>query len=196
MKYIMLLCCFIFVNDTLAINTGEKAPGFKAKTASGKEISLGNFRGKIIILEWLNYGCPFIKKHYQSGNMQKLQKRYTQKDVIWLSVISSAVGKQGHSSADKAKEDKKRFGSFATHIILDENGEIGKKFGAITTPHMFIVNKNGDLVYQGAIDDNSSANPEDVESAKNYITNAMSSLLKDQQVSVGKTRPYGCSVKY
>lgn len=196
MKRILLLLCLFFVNDSYALVTGDKAPSFKAKTASGEEITLGNFRGKVIVLEWLNHGCPFIKKHYKSGNMQKLQKRFTQDGVVWLSVISSAKGKQGYSNADKAKEDKKRLGSLATHIILDESGDLGRKFGAKTTPHMFVINQKGELVYQGAIDSIASADPGDIGRAKNYVVLALKKILKGTDVEIGKTRPYGCSVKY
>lgn len=195
MKFFFILSLLI-VHDLFAGEIGEKAPFFNAKTASGKEINLGNFRGKVIVLEWLNHGCPFVKKHYESGHMQKLQKRYTDQGVIWLSVISSAVGKQGHSSPDKAKEDKKRVNSFATYVVLDETGEIGVKYSAKTTPHMFVIDKKGDLVYQGAIDNMPSTNIDDINNSINYLSNALDEVLKGQKVVIGKTRPYGCSIKY
>lgn len=184
------------ISFTYAIEVGQVAPSFEIKSANGKLVKLKELRGKIVVLEWLNHGCPFIKKHYRSGNMQALQKKYSQQGVVWLSVISSAKGKQGYSDPDKAKEDRKKYGAYATHILLDTDGKVGMKYGAKTTPHMFVIDKDGILAYQGAIDSIASANMDDIKSATNYVAAAVSALIQQKDVEVAKTRPYGCSVKY
>lgn len=195
-KALILMLNFLFIYGVYSVEVGQPAPSFEVKSANGKMINLKELRGKIVVLEWLNHGCPFIKKHYNSGNMQNLQKKYTNKDVIWLSVISSAKGKQGYSDADKAKEDRKKHGSFATHILLDTDGKVGTKFGALTTPHMFILDKEGQIAYQGAIDSVASANADDIANATNYVADALDALLQQNPIVKAKTRPYGCSVKY
>jgi thioredoxin-related protein len=195
MKFLIVITMFCSLS-AYAAKVGEMAPEFKGTTANDKELSLKELRGKVVVLEWLNHGCPFVKKHYGSGNMQKLQQKYVAEDVVWVSIISSAPGKQGYSDPDKAKEDKKKHGSKATYIVLDKDGRIGQKYEAKTTPHMFIVNKKGELVYEGAIDSISSADPGDISEAKNYVALALDALKQKQEVTPAKTRPYGCSVKY
>lgn len=145
------------------------------------------------MLEWINHGCPYVKKHYDGQNMQKLQKAATEKGVIWLSICSSAEGKQGYETAEDAKATAKAKGSAATGIILDPEGTIGRKYGAKTTPHMYIINADGILVYNGAIDDSPRG---EIESAKNYVKAALSELLSGKEISVKTNQPYGCSVKY
>ena len=172
------------------------APEFTLTDTNGTEHSLSDFKGKIVVLEWFNHGCPFVKKHYSQGNMQALQKKYTGKDVVWLSIISSAPGKQGHASAadhNKMAADK---GTAATAILMDEDGKVGKAYAAKTTPHLFIIDASGELVYQGAIDDKRSTNPADIASSKNYVAEALDALLAGNAPPVAKTNPYGCSVKY
>jgi peroxiredoxin len=172
------------------------AKDFSLQAASGKTIDLRQYRGKKVVLEWLNHGCPFVKKHYQSNNMQAIQEKYTQQDVVWLSVISSAPGKQGYSTPEQALADQKKHQSKATEILLDPSGEVGKLYGAKTTPHMYIVNEVGRLVYQGAIDSIPSADKSDVDKANNFVTLAIDSLKGGRKIASKKTRPYGCSVKY
>lgn len=167
---------------------GKTAPEFTALT---------KHNGKIVVLEWYNDGCPFVRKHYDSQNMQKLQKKYTQKGVVWLKVISSAEGKQGYlKNQDEVKVKEREEGSYASEVFLDKNGEIGKLYGALTTPHMFIINADGNLVYNGAIDSISSYDISDIPKSKNYVAEALDDLLSGKNPKMAKTRPYGCSVKY
>ncbi len=194
MHYLIILITFFSIS-VFGFETGEKVPDFEAQLTEGR-MKLSQFKGKTVVLEWLNHGCPFVRKHYDSGNMQKLQKKYSEKMVIWLSVISSASGKQGHVDQAGALKDKKDNKSFASDIILDSDGKLGKMFEAKTTPHLFIINKEGILVYQGAIDDRADADIESVPLAKNYISMALDELLSGKKVSIGTTKAYGCSVKY
>ncbi len=179
-----------------AIDNGTMAPDFTLKSASGKEVKLSDFKGKTVVLEWLNHGCPFVKKHYSSGNMQELQKTYTAKGIVWLSIISSAEGKQGYVDAKGAAQDKATHKSNATDILLDPKGTVGGVYEAKTTPHMFIINAEGTLVYQGAIDSIASTDTNDVVKADNYVALALDSILEKKPIKVSKTKSYGCSVKY
>lgn len=174
----------------------ESAPNFKLKDSNGKEYSLSDFKGKIVVLEWINYECPFVKKHYNSKNMQSLQERYTSKGVIWLAICSSAPGKQGNFSSEEINNRSKDHNAKFTAYLIDEDGKVGKMYGAKTTPHMFIVDKDGKLVYAGGIDDKATTDVEDVKTAKNYISAALDELLNGKQVSIQSSVPYGCSVKY
>lgn len=179
-----------------APQTGQPAPDFTLTDSNGKQHKLSDFKGKVVVLEWLNHGCPFVKKHYDSGNMQKLQADYAGKGVVWLSIVSSAPGKQGHMSpadTNKAKEEKK---SAATAILIDEDGKVGKLYGAKVTPELFVVGKDGALVYAGAIDDRKSTDPADVAGAKNFVKQALDEVLGGKKVSEPTTTAYGCSVKY
>ncbi|MFT5170718.1 MAG: peroxiredoxin [Candidatus Marinamargulisbacteria bacterium] len=174
----------------------KMAPDFTLPNAKGEAISLSGFKGKHVVLEWTNHQCPFVKKHYGSKNMQDLQKTYTQKDVIWLSIVSSAPGRQGHVTGPLAAELTTKRGAAPSHVLLDSDGSVGKLYQAKTTPHIFIIDKEGQLVYQGAIDSIGSANAADITHAKNYVKASLDALLAGQPVSVGYTRSYGCSVKY
>jgi glutathione peroxidase-family protein len=203
MKFMLKIIRIIFLNiclfssfSSFALENGVVAPDFKLMTASGKLTGLKDFKGKTVVLEWTNHGCPFVRKHYDSGNMQSLQKKYTQKDIIWLSIISSAEGKQGYVKPDEALADKKKFNSSATDVLLDPKGEVGLRYEAKTTPHMFIISKDGKLVDQGAIDSINSTDPNDIKSAENYIEKALDSILSKKPIKVSKTKSYGCSVKY
>jgi peroxiredoxin len=175
---------------------GEKAPDFRATDSNGKTQNLASYKGKIVVLEWLNRQCPFVRKHYDSGNMQKLQKEYTGKGVIWFSVISSAPGKQGYCTPEEANSFFREKGAAATAVLLDTQGTVGKLYGAKTTPHMFIIDAAGVLVYDGAIDDTPSTNIADIATAKNYVQSALDEILAGKQVTVATSQPYGCSVKY
>jgi len=175
---------------------GKAAPNFKLTDTSGKKWDLSGQKGKVVVLEWFNHGCPFVKKHYESGNMQKLQKEYTGKGVIWLSINSSAKGKQGNAAPaehDKAFKDKN---AAPSAILIDEDGAVGRAYGAKTTPNMYVIDKKGKLVYAGAIDDKSGFDLAEVASAKNYVKAALDELLSGKTVTVAETKPYGCSVKY
>lgn len=178
------------------VENGKLAPEFILKDSNGKDVSLSQFKGRYVVLEWLNYDCPFVMKHYNSGNMQNLQKTYTGKGVTWLSIISSAPEQQGYYEAadvNRLNEEKK---ASPTAILLDPDGGAGKLYGAQTTPHMFVIDSNGILVYQGAIDDIRSTNPDDVAKAKNYVSAALDEAMAGKPVSVPSTKSYGCSVKY
>ena len=185
------------VNLTLAsVSPSDDAIDFSLKNEKGKLVKLSDYKGKVVVLEWLNHGCPFVKKHYGAKNMQKLQSKYTKKGIVWLSIISSAPGNQGYVDTDGASRDKKEKGSNATNILLDSKGEVGKKYGAKTTPHMYVIDKNFKIAYVGAIDSVPSADPADIGEADNYVSMALESILKGEKVKVAKTKPYGCSVKY
>ncbi len=179
-----------------AVDIDKQAPDFSLMNIQGEQVSLSDFKGKKVILEWTNHLCPYVQKHYNSENMQNLQKTYTAEDVIWLSIISSAPGKQGHVSAEKADQLTKDRNASPTHVLFDENGEVGKMYAAKTTPHMYIVDNNGMLRYAGAIDSIKSADPADIAKADNYVKMGMASLASGQAIRYKKTAPYGCSIKY
>ena len=197
MKSMIALLC-LFASFTLfAVETGKPAPDFEAETANPKQgFKLSNFKGKVVVLEWLNHGCPFVRKHYDSGNMQGLQKKFTSKNVVWMSVISSAPGKQGYVTTDEARKDMISNKSAATDVILDPEGKVGMLYGAKTTPHMYVINKEGILVYQGAIDDKPDTEQGSIPSAKNYVAEALDLTLAGKPVTQGTTKAYGCGVKY
>ncbi len=194
MKFIAL--ALMFSLSALAVETGKPAPDFKLEGVSGKTVSLSDFKGKLVVLEWKNHGCPFVKKHYDSNNMQTLQSKYTKNGVVWLSIISSAEGKQGYVTAAEGLADKTKYKSDSTDVLLDPQGTVGQLYGAKTTPHMFVVAKDGTLAYQGAIDDKADADQESVKGAKNYVAQALDELAAGKKVSVASTKSYGCGVKY
>ena len=196
MKAVAIVLSLFATLSVFAVTSGDAAPDFKLKSASGKEVSLSDYKGKIVVLEWKNHGCPFVKKHYDSGNMQGLQKKYTGKDVIWLSIISSAEGKQGYVDEAGAKADIAQYKSSATEVLLDPKGEVGRLYGAKTTPHMFVVAKDGKLAYQGAIDSTPDTDVSSVKAAKNYVAVAIDELQAGKKVTQPATQSYGCSVKY
>lgn len=176
---------------------GHLAPAFSGLASNGEMISLDQFGGKILVLEWTNEGCPYVKKHYQGGAMQASQKSLADdRDVVWISVISSAPGKQGHKSAAEANALTAAHGGAPDYILLDESGDIGRAYSAKTTPHMFVIDGSGIVQYNGAIDDKPSANPASLEGATNYTLAAITAIKAGQQPDPARTRPYGCSVKY
>lgn len=179
-----------------AIKAGDVAPNFSGMDTNGKTHQLSDFKGKTVILEWTNHLCPFVVKHYETGNMQKLQKEATENGIVWLSIVSSAQGKQGHTTADEANQIIKDTGAMATARILDAQGTIGKLYDAKTTPEIFIINEEGVVIYDGAIDSISSANHEDVAKATNYVTQALAEKSAGKAIETASTVPYGCSVKY
>jgi peroxiredoxin len=174
----------------------ESAPAFSAPDASGRTRSLDEFAGKFVALEWVNPDCPFVRKHYDSGNMQRLQRTYTGQGVVWLSVNSSAPGKQGHLTGATARAFVQQRGAAPTAVLLDPDGTVGRAYGAKTTPHMFVIDPQGVLIYAGAIDDVPSAEPADVTRATNYVQAALDAALAGQPVATPRSQPYGCSVKY
>jgi peroxiredoxin len=178
------------------VKVGSDAPDFTLKDTSGKAHSLSDFKGKFVVLEWFNEGCPFVKKHYTSGNMQKLQKEYTGKDVVWLSINSSAPGEQGHMTPETAPKTMGEWKMDSTKVLLDHDGKVGKMYGAKTTPHMFVIDKAGKLVYQGAIDSKPTPNTADLDGAENYVRVALDNSMAGKPVATTSTKPYGCSVKY
>lgn len=176
---------------------GAAAPGFEsAATASGKTISLADFKGKTVILEWTNHECPFVKKHYETKNMQKAQAEARAEGAVWISVISSAPGKQGHVAPSTALSLTQSRGAQPDHVILDESGAIGRAYAAKTTPDMFVIDGAGILRYSGAIDDKPTANHASVNGATNYVLAALGDLADGKSVAVAQTKPYGCAVKY
>lgn len=178
------------------VRTGEAAPDFSLTDTGGKSRGLSEFKGKYVVLEWLNHDCPFVQKHYGSGNMQSLQKEFAAKSVIWLSINSSAAGEQGHFPPEKVDELTRQKGASPTAVLLDTDGKVGHRYGARTTPHMYIINPDGVLIYQGAIDDKASTDPEDIPDSKNYVRAALSEAMAGQPVTIPTTKSYGCSVKY
>lgn len=178
------------------LETGADAPDFTLSDIDGNQQKLSDFRGRTVVLEWINHGCPFVVKHYDSGNMQALQREATGNGVVWLSICSSAPGKQGHYSLEDWKRINVEKQSAATAVLLDPNGEVGRLYGAKTTPHMFVIDASGKLVYQGAIDNKPSTDPEDIPSSLNYVRAALDDLANGRPVATPTTKPYGCSVKY
>lgn len=178
------------------IECGKKAPDFTLPNAEGKKESLSNYAGKFVVLEWVNFGCPFVRKHYDSYNMQKLQEAYTKKGVIWLSICSSAEGKQGHLTSAEISRELKHKKAHPTSYLVDADGGVGKLYGAKATPHMFVINDKGILVYKGAIDDKPSVDEADLNGAKNYVKAALDEAMAGGKVSTASTKAYGCSVKY
>jgi peroxiredoxin len=174
----------------------ESAPDFKLTDSNGSEHSLSDFTEKIVVLEWINYDCPFVEKHYDSKNMQSLQEKYTKEGIVWLAICSSNKGKQGNFSAEEINKRSKNHDAKFTAYLIDEDGTAGKMYGAKTTPHMYIIDKSGILVYAGGIDDKATTNVKDIQDAKNYVSAALDELLAGKEVSVQSSTPYGCSVKY
>lgn len=179
-----------------AARVGEKAPEFTATDSNGVKHTLAEYAGKYKVLEWHNNGCPYVRKHYESGNMQKLQKEWTARGVVWLTVISSAPGKQGYVTADQENAYVKQMKAAPTAVLLDPGGQLGHLYDAKTSPHMFIVNPSGTLIYNGAIDDQPTPDPASVPGAKNYVSLALGEAMAGKSLSVPTSRPYGCSVKY
>jgi peroxiredoxin len=175
---------------------GQPAPSFTLPDANGKAHALAEYAGKVVVLEWWNHECPFVGKHYGSGNMQKLQREWTAKGIVWLTVSSSGPGKQGHVDGPKAAALMKEKSGGPTAVLLDPDGKVGRTYGAKTTPHMFVIGAEGRLVYAGGIDDKPSTDRADVATAKNYVAAALGEILAGRPVSTPTSPPYGCGVKY
>jgi peroxiredoxin len=179
-----------------AARVGEPAPQFNAQDITGKTIRLADYAGKTIVLEWTNNGCPFVGKHYDSGNMQALQQKYTAAGVVWLTVASSAPGEQGYVTPAEAKADLAHWRATPTDFLLDPEGAVGRLYNARATPNMVVIDRTGRVAYMGAIDDTPSTRLADVKTAHNYVVAALDALAAGQPVAVTSTRAYGCSIKY
>ena len=179
-----------------AAKIGAAAPDFTASASNGKSYRLSDFRGKFVVLEWHNNGCPYTRKHYESGNMQRLQKEWTGRGVIWFTVISSAPGTQGYVTADQENTYISRMHADPTAVLLDASGVLGHMYDAKTTPHMIVVNPAGNIIYDGAIDDHPTSDQSDIASSKNFVNEALTEAMAGKPVGTPATRPYGCSVKY
>ncbi len=198
-KILWLITAGAFITLTPLFGTatiGKAAPLFTLTDAEGKAHRLSQYKGKIVVLEWVNLKCPFVRKFYNVKNMQTLQKRLRAKGIVWLSICSSAKGKQGHFTAAKIRDLLKKEGAAPTAYLIDESGQTGKAYGATNTPHMFVIDKQGLLAYKGAIDSIRSFNSADIKRADNYAAAAVTALIKGESVKVPETKAYGCSVKY
>ncbi|MBX3043038.1 MAG: thioredoxin family protein [Candidatus Kapabacteria bacterium] len=191
---VLIMTAGVIAQDVAAI--GKSAPGFSLRDVDGKMHNLDDFKGKYVVLEWINFDCPFVVKHYSGENMQNLQREYIEKGIVWLAICSSAPGKQGHFDNDEIKKRIKDSKSAMTAYLIDEIGIVGKLYDARTTPHMYIINPDGKLVYQGGIDDKKSTDKADIPNSKNFVKAALDELLLGKEVSTPTSQPYGCSVKY
>lgn len=189
-----LASCALYASDVPPV--GSAAPDFSVPDTNGKTESLSEYKGKYVVLEWFNPECPFVKKHYGSDNMQKLQAEYTDKGVIWLTIDSNAPGTEGNLSADQAKRVMNSWKTRQTALLLDPQSKVAKLYGAKNTPNMVVINPDGKIVYEGAIDSKATPNPADIPSSTNYVKNALDESLAGKPVSNAQTKPYGCSVKY
>jgi peroxiredoxin len=180
----------------VALGVGQPAPAFAASDASGKRVSLADYRGRTVVLEWVNPECPYVRKHYDSGNMQATQKAATSLGVVWLSVNSTHAGHVDYKPPSEMVAWTQRQGAAPSATLMDAEGRIGRAYGARTTPHMYVIDAKGTLVYAGGIDDRPSANPADVKGAKNLVSAALADVLAGRPIAQAVTRPYGCSVKY
>ena len=175
---------------------GEAAPQFTLKNAEGVDVSMKSFAGSAVVLEWFNPGCPFVKKFYANGDMQKFQRDARGKGVVWLTINSSATGKQGYVSQEDADDMMRDLNMESNELLLDPTGSVGKSYGARTTPHMFVIDRKGNLAYSGAIDSTPSTRSSDIASSTNYVLAALDSLAANKPIAAPDTEPYGCSVKY
>lgn len=184
------------ITASAEVRIGEAAPDFTLMDTEENQRSLSDYLGSFVVLEWFNPECPFVRKHYGSGNMQALQDGAQHEGVIWLTINSSAPGKQGHLNAETGRAVIETEAAQATALLLDPEGAVGRLYGAKTTPHMFLIDQEGVLIYQGAIDDRPTANPADIQGAVNYVKRALDQALGGEPVEAAETQPYGCSVKY
>ena len=186
----------LLISWAYAVKVGESAPDFQATDSNGQVHKLSQYRGTFVVLEWHNNGCPYTRKHYESRNMQRLQKEWTGKGVAWFTIISSAPGLQGYVTAQQENDYLKQMKASPSAALLDPQGDVGRLYSAKTTPHMFVINPEGVLVYDGAIDDKATTEQADIGSAKNYVSQALEEAMAKKPVSIPTSRPYGCSVKY
>jgi peroxiredoxin len=193
----LVLAVVIFASaDAYAVKVGDPAPGFTGTDSNGKTQTLSEYKGKYVVLEWSNRDCPYTRKHYTSGNMQSLQKEWTAKGVVWLTILSSAPGQQGYVTGSEENAQLAKVHAAPTAAILDPTGAIGHEYDAKTTPNMFVIDPSGKLIYAGAIDDHPTDDVGDIKISKNYVSEALSQAMAGAAVTTSYTRPYGCSVKY
>jgi peroxiredoxin len=178
------------------VRVGGPAPDFTGTDSNGQTHKLSEYRGKYVVLEWTNNGCPFTRKHYTSGNMQNLQKEWTAKGVVWITILSSSPGAQGYMTASAENAYMQKVHAAPTAALLDPTGALGHEYDAKTTPDMYVIDPSGKLIYAGAIDDHPTTDASDIPHSKNYVSDALTEAMAGQQVAVTYTRPYGCSVKY
>ena len=196
MKTALAIAATAISTSVLATATpGLPAPGFTLTDLSGKPVNLADYKGRTVVLEWHNFECPFVQKHYRSGNMQSLQKKYAN-DVVWLAVSSTARTASDYIEPAKISKQLGEFKAMPARFLMDEQGTVGSAYGAKTTPHMYIIDGTGKVVYNGAIDDKRSTDVADVKTAKNYVVAALDEMKAGKPVSVASTTPYGCSVHY
>jgi peroxiredoxin len=196
MRRVALALSLAVVLPAFAARVGKPAPAFTGMDTNGHMHSLADYRGKYVVLEWTNKDCPYTKAQYDSGNMQALQKAWTAKGVVWLTILSSAPGQQGYMTASDENEWMARIHASPTAAILDPTGSIGHAYEAKTTPHMFVIDPSGKLIYDGAIDNNATTNAGDVKASRNYVSAALTEAMSGKSIATAYTRPYGCSVKY
>ncbi len=178
------------------VRVGSPAPGFTATDSHGQTHALDQYRGKYVVLEWHNQGCPYTRKHYESGNMQELQKEWTAKGVVWFTVISSAPGEQGYVTPAEENEYLAKMHADPTAVLLDPDGKLGHLYNAKTTPEMYVIDPQGKLIYEGAIDNRPTPDVDDIKGAENYVSDALDEAISGKTIATPYTRPYGCSVKY
>jgi peroxiredoxin len=191
-----LVCTPTTANPGVQARIGAAAPAFALTDTNGKSVSLADFKGKTVVLEWTNHDCPYVRKHYGGNNMQALQKKWTAQGVVWLTVISSAPGKQGYVTGEQEKKYLEEKHAAPSNVLFDPQGTLGQLYGAKTTPHMFVIDPKGDIVYAGAIDDKRSTRIEDAKTANNYVRVALNEAMAGKPVTTPNTTPYGCTVKY
>jgi peroxiredoxin len=192
----LLLAAGVWPALAQSAGVGKPAPMFELADSQGKRVKLADFKGKFVVLEWTNPGCPFVVKHYGSQNMQSLQKESLARNVVWLSISSTAPGHADYLAPGDLSAQYRQWGAMPTALLMDDSGQVGRAYGARTTPHMYLIDPQGVLVYAGGIDDKRSANPDDIKAAKNFVRVALNEALAGKPVSTPTAVPYGCSIKY
>jgi peroxiredoxin len=200
----ILIAFLIFVGGNAALaaeenpqaEVGHPAPGFTLPDYKDNQHNLSDYKGKFVVLEWVNFDCPFSKKHYESGNIPSLEKQYTKKGVVWLSINSSAPGRQGNFTKEQIRGELKAYRAMPTAYLIDSDGKVGHLYGAKTTPDMYVIDPSGTLIYAGAIDDRPTFDKDDIPGAKNYVKQALDAAMAGKPVQIAVTKSYGCSVKY
>jgi len=196
LSIVVLAIASLAATAAYAVRVGDPAPDFTGTDSNGKTQTLSAYKGKFVVLEWSNRDCPYTRKHYDSGNMQSLQREWRAKGVIWLTIISSAPEEQGYVTAAEENAQLAKAHAVPSAAILDPKGTIGREYAAKTTPHMFVIDPSGKLIYDGAIDDHPTTDVTDIKISKNYVSEALTQAMAGSGVAPSSTRPYGCSVKY